>query len=132
MGFFDLLRPRKLSGVVRHSLTSEREEGIRESWKKIEELLVLGKPSQLRQAVIEGDKIVDSVLKELVLGESMGARLKSARELFSSRDIYNGLWEAHKIRNSLVHEGSYEPPYYICREAVGKFKEALSSLNIRL
>ena len=133
MGLFDFLfsRPKKTFGVVRHSLTSEKEASTRENWQKIEELLKLGKPSQLRQAVIEGDKIVDGVLRELVLGSTMGERLKSARDLFS-REAYNRLWEAHKIRNSLVHEAGFEPPYYVCKEAVEKLRESLVALNIRL
>ena len=58
MGLFDFLfsRPKKTFGVVRHSLTSEKEASTRENWQKIEELLKLGKPSQLRQAVIEDIK----------------------------------------------------------------------------
>ena len=131
MGLFDFLKPKKPAAIVRYNLTSEKEEAVKTGWAGVEELLVLGKPSQLKQAIIESDKIVDSVLRDLVLGVSMGERLKSARDLFPA-SVYNGLWEAHKVRNGLVHESSYNPPYYVCREAVGKFKEALLSLNIGL
>lgn len=131
MGLFDFLKPKVFKPIIKYNLSSEKEEALRSSWQKVEELLSLGKPSQLKQGVIESDKITDSVLKELCYGSSMGERLKSARELFD-RDVYNGLWEAHKVRNSLVHESSYDPPHYICKEAIAKYKSALLALNIRL
>ena len=131
MGLFDFLRQKVFKPVIKYNLSSQEEEAVRFNWQKVEELLSLGKPSQLKQGVIESDKIVDGVLRELCYGSSMGERLKSARELFD-RDVYNALWEAHKVRNSLVHESSYDPPYYICREAIQKFKNALLALRIRL
>lgn len=131
MGLFDFLKPKIIKTVIKYNLSSQEEETTRLSWHKVEELLSLGKPSQLKQAIIEADKIVDKVLKELCYGNSMGERLKSASSLFD-RDSYNALWEAHKIRNSLVHESNYDPPYYICKEAVAKYKNALLVLNIRL
>lgn len=133
MWLFDWLKPKKLKygQVLRYNLSSADEEQTRISWQKVEELLSLGKPSQLKQAVIEADKIVDYILTRLVTGTGLGDRLKAARDLFN-RDVYNSLWEAHKVRNALVHESSYEPPYYVCKEAVNKFKEAILSLNIRI
>jgi len=131
MGLFDFLKPKVIKTVIKYNLSSSEEEAVRSRWQKVEELLSLGKPSQLKQGIIESDKIVDGVLRELCLGSSMGERLKSARELFNW-DVYNGLWEAHKVRNSLVHESSYDPPYYICRETIQKFKSALLALRIRL
>ena len=131
MGIFDFLKPKVIKPVIKYNLSSQEEEAVRSSWQKVEELLSLGKPSQLKQGVIESDKITDSVLRKLCYGSSMGERLKSARELFD-RDVYNGLWEAHKVRNSLVHESSYDPPYYVCKEAIQKFKSALLALRIRL
>ena len=131
MGLFDFLKPKVIKTVIKYNLSSSEEEAVRSRWQKVEELLSLGKPSQLKQGIIESDKIVDGVLRELCLGSSMGERLKSARELFNW-DVYNGLWEAHKVRNSLVHESSYDPPYYICRETIQKFKRALLALRIRL
>ena len=131
MGLFDFLQAKVIKTVIKYNLSSSEEEAVRSRWQKVEELLSLGKPSQLKQGIIESDKIVDGVLRELCLGSSMGERLKSARELFNW-DVYNGLWEAHKVRNSLVHESSYDPPYYICRETIQKFKSALLALRIRL
>ena len=133
MWLFDWLKPKgpKVGQVLRYNLSSVDEEQTRGQWQKVEELLSLGKPSQLKQAVIEADKIVDYILTRLVAGSSLGERMKSARDLFDG-DVYNRLWEAHKVRNALVHESSYDPPYFVCKEAVNKFKEAVLSLNVRI
>ncbi len=133
MWLFDWLKPKnpKYGQVLKYNLSAADEEKTRIEWQKVEELLSLGKPSQLKQAVIGADKIVDYILTRLVTGSSLGERLKSARDLFE-RDVYNSLWEAHKVRNALVHESSYDPPYFVCKEVVNKFKEAILSLNIRI
>lgn len=57
-------------------------------------------------AVIEADKLVDKVLKNMAMpGETMGERMQSIRPgQFASLD---DLWKAHKVRNSLVHEPDY-------------------------
>jgi hypothetical protein len=55
-------------------------------------------------AIIDADKLVDNVLKKAnVRGESMGERLRAVEKLVP-RNVYNDMWEAHKIRNRLVHE----------------------------
>ncbi len=57
-----------------------------------------------KQLIIELDKLLDFCLKNKKLnGDSMGDRLKSSRSFFS-KDSYNKIWEAHKVRNKLVHE----------------------------
>lgn len=129
MGILDFLKPRKLR-VYRRSLGAGDALRIGRGWQKIEELVKLGKPSQMRQAIIEADKLLDYVLTQLSEGETMGERLKNARELFD-RQTYDCLWQAHKVRNALVHEAGYEPTYYVAKEAIGNFKKALEALGIR-
>lgn len=54
--------------------------------------------------LIEYDKLLDHILKtRKVSGETLGERLKNSRTLFS-RAEYNDIWEAHKLRNRVVHE----------------------------
>lgn len=104
---------------------------VEERWARLEELVRGGKPSQWRQAVIEADKILDYALTQLCAGTTLGERLQAARPLFLS-DTYQGLWDAHKIRNTLVHDSNYEISILSCREAVEKIKEGLKELGVRL
>jgi hypothetical protein len=57
-----------------------------------------------KTSVIEADKLLDYCMKEMkVKGETMGERLKNAKSYFD-KNAYNNIWEAHKVRNQLVHE----------------------------
>lgn len=105
---------------------------IQEKWRN-EVFLALhpGNPSQLKQALVTADKLLDTALGELVEGESMSSKLKNSQNLFEW-EIYDKLWKAHKVRNALVHDLDYEPTYYILEEAINDFKIGLSELGIRL
>jgi hypothetical protein len=59
---------------------------------------------KIKSALIDADKLLDFVLKKKgIKGDTLGERLKSASNLFD-RELYNQVWEAHKLRNKLVHE----------------------------
>lgn len=103
---------------------------IQNEWARVEELVKIGQPSQLRQAVIKADNLLDFALQRLTTGTVMGERLKNARAYFRDFRVYQSLWEAHKVRNALVHEADYEPPHFVVKEAIGKFKRGLASLGV--
>jgi hypothetical protein len=129
MGIFDLLfgTRRNFLGSVR----GETQENIRTDWDSIKTLLKQKSPSQLRQALIVADKSLDSALRDLVVGESMGERLKNAKDLFQW-DVYQKIWDAHKLRNNLVHESNFEPPYFMVSEAVSNIQRGLISLGLKV
>lgn len=96
--------------------------------QEIEELIKLGHPSNFSRAVLEGDKLLDHILKSLrTPGLTMGDRLRAARNRFSP-ETYSAAWQAHKIRNELVHNSQYEITDFMAREAVGNFKKAIGEL----
>ena len=135
MGILDLFRKQKtgykLSGPAgRANLSPYDRKIVRERWERITELLNGGKPSQLRQAVIESHKLLDYGLQRLCPGPSLGEKLKLSRNLFSP-SIYQGLWTATKVRNSLVHESEYDPLAGICRQAVENVKRGLEELGVK-
>lgn len=107
------------------------EERIKREWEEINLLMSRKGPSHLRQALIKADKCLDNALRDVVEGESMGDRLKSAKDRFSP-EIYDKIWKSHKVRNNLIHEAGYEPPYYVVTEAVENLKEGLTALGITL
>lgn len=113
----------------RNIITVETRGKIARDWKNIELLMSQKGPSQLRQALITADKSLDNALKDIVAGESMGERLKNAVNIFD-KDDYNKIWEAHKIRNNLVHESGYEPPYFVITQSVESLKKGLETLGI--
>jgi len=112
-------------------VTINTERKIISDWEKIAGLMATRQPSSLRQALITADRTLDAALKDMVSGETMGERLKNAKTYFD-RDTYNKIWEAHKVRNNLVHEADYEPPYHVVGNAVDTLKYALIKLRVRL
>jgi len=112
------------------SVSSRTQQDILNAWKNVNEALSTKTPSQLRQALITGDKCVDNALRDIVAGETMGERLKNAKNKFEY-SVYDGIWRAHKIRNSMVHETSFEPSFSTLISAIGDFKRGLDALGVK-
>jgi len=104
---------------------------IKSDWEQVEQLVRVGKPSAFKQAVIIADKLLDYALQQISSGETAGERLKNAKDAFP-RPVYQGLWEAHKVRNALVHDSDYDLTQLVARDALGKFKAALQELRVKL
>lgn len=106
---------------------------VEEKWPFIEQELKLAKPSNLKQAVIDADKVTDFVLKQLYPErETMGERLKLAKEkFFNYRNEYNDLWYAHKIRNELVHNPRFNLPSVEVSSIIAKFARGLEILGAK-
>jgi hypothetical protein len=115
----------------RRIISLQTRDNVERDWKRVNELLEKKGPSQLREALITADRCLDSVLKDLIDGETMGERLKNASDMFD-RDLYNKIWEAHKVRNTLVHEAGYEPPYFVINQSVENLRQGLNSLGMNL
>lgn len=89
-----------------------------------------GQGSDVSPSVMEADKLVDMALKDMnIPGTTMGERLRASEHLFSP-DLYNRLWQAHKLRNHAAHEmGAYIQPEE-GRSALRTFQEALRTLGV--
>ena len=131
MGIFHLFKIISGPQQKKH-LTGADREFIKEQWGEIQQLVELNKPSARNQALIRADKLVDHALKVVSSGETMGERLKNAKDAFSTWDIYDDLWKAHKIRNKMVHEAGFEPPHYTVKDALERIKRALEDLGVLL
>jgi hypothetical protein len=104
---------------------------IEEDWARVEQLVGTGKPSAFKEAVIVADKLLDYALKQIAPGESMGERLKNARDGFP-RPLYQGLWDAHKVRNALVHDPNYDLTRLVAEGALEKFRAGFKHLGAKL
>ena len=79
-------------------------------------------------AVSEADKLFDYVLKAKGFpGETMAERLKRAERQLTDR---NGVWQAHKLRNSLAHEVGFAVADGHAREALSAFRRGLQDLGV--
>lgn len=117
-------------GAVRGGISQKRKPldkaFIKRRWAEIGSTAV--RPDQsARLAIIEADKLLDYVLKNRgYRGETMGERLKNARADFTYND---DVWQAHKLRNKLVHEAEVETDPRLIKRALGQFRQALKDLG---
>ena len=84
--------------------------------------------AEWKLAVIEGDKFVDDVLKTAgFAGESMGERLM----MIKPDQIINiqYLWDAHKLRNLLVHDANFRLTHQQALFAINAFESVLKELS---
>jgi len=97
-------------------------------WQEIKNFAESIRDSEWKLAVIEADKVVDDALKAKGLpGDSMGERLMMIKpnELLSLQD----LWDAHKLRNLIVHDTSYNVTHEQATAAVDSFGRTLRELG---
>lgn len=97
-------------------------------WTEIKSHVTSFNESEWKMAVIEGDKFVDDALKTGGYpGESMGEKLMLVQpgQLLSLQN----LWDAHKLRNLLVHDAAYQLNHRQAVMAVEAFEEALRELG---
>lgn len=101
---------------------------VQAKWQEIEQLIQLGSPSNFSRAVLEADKLLDHILKtKRAPGLTMGDRLKASKNRFSPAG-YNAAWNAHKVRNELVHNSEYTITDFIAKAAIENFKMAIGEL----
>lgn len=87
----------------------------------------LEKDQNIKNAIIEADKILDFVLKKKGYSGSLGQKLITAEALFTN---INSVWDAHKLRNRLVHELDINLSSGNAKSALQKFKNALKDLGV--
>jgi hypothetical protein len=101
---------------------------IRTHWEDVE-LHVL-QPATQSLAISEADKLLDASLEAIgISGGSMGERLKAAEAWFPA-ELYQRIWQAHKLRNALAHEVGATVGSREAQEAVGALREALYRLKV--
>jgi hypothetical protein len=78
-------------------------------------------------AVINADKLLDEALKKShYKGKTMGERLVSAQHQLGNNDA---VWNAHKLRNRLVHEDTTKLKEREVKQALVGFRNALKDLG---
>ncbi len=121
-----ILVQRILASMRRPDLHGLSRERIQSTWLEIEKSSGMGIMGA-KLAVIEADKLLDGVLKSMLIpGETLGERLKAAQ--YSYPNIKN-VWPAHKLRNQLVHDATFEITASQARRAMADFKSALHTLR---
>lgn len=113
-----------LTYLQRRMSTLDREY-FKLAWEQIEDLAA--KKQTWVQAIVDADKLLDEVLKQLnTPGSSLADRMVSANRSFSNA---NNIWTAHKIRNKVVHETKFKLNKRHVNGAIKSYKQALKDLG---
>lgn len=125
---FRLILGRKGGGPSTSLAGKLDREYVEAKWQEIEQLMRLGQPSNYSRAVLEADKLLDHILKGYrAPGTTMADRLKASQNRFSPEG-YNAAWQAHKVRNELVHNSQFQLMDYSAKSAINNFKRAIDEL----
>jgi hypothetical protein len=84
-------------------------------------------PAGLKSAVSEADKLFDHVMRQQNFrGNTMAERLKQAERRLSDRQ---GVWHAHKLRNALAHDVTFDLVPSQAKSALQDFERGLKDLG---
>lgn len=97
------------SRKVKGPLYPERGEPVptetNKKWARVTEHIHSENPSDWRLAILEADLILEEMLDRMgYAGETIGDRLKRVER--SDFTTIDSAWEAHKVRNEIVHRGT--------------------------
>lgn len=82
-----------------------------------------------RLAIIEADRLLDGALKDIgYSGKSLAERLQNLKpwHIGNIQDV----WDAHKLRNRIVHEPGARLSHYDAETAVKIYEKALKDLGL--
>ncbi len=105
-----------------------KRKGIK-AWQQILRRLQKGDEAQNKIAIIEADKIFSEILKQMgYRGETVAEQLKliTIAQLSNIEEI----WQAHKIRNKIVHEPSFQLSNYEAQAIIDIYHQAFKELNL--
>ena len=99
-------------------------------WEHVQGLMNSLQESDWRQAIIEANIMLDEVLHQRGYpGDTMSDRMQSIRaDKFPAID---GLWEAHRLRNRLAHDGSaFKLDARMATRAINQFEAAFRDWHV--
>jgi hypothetical protein len=96
--------------------------------KQISSAMNINDDYALKSLLVDADKLLDYSLKSMrVQGETLGERLRNSSALFSKQQ-YQNIWSAHKLRNHLVHEIDAKVNVSETKEGIETLLEAVDKL----
>ena len=103
-------------------LSNKDNKFILKKWNQIQD------NQDKKSAIIEADKVLYFTLMKKGINGTLAEKLKIANAFFSD---LNGIWEAHKLRNKIVHELDIKISEFELKRALGNFKRALRDLGVQ-
>jgi len=129
MGFWKDLLLGKNSGSSGGSFKNVDWLDAEHRWRTIETMAKTRAQADMRQALIQADVLIDTIMKQAnVTGTTFGERLKALKTRLPHH-VYQKLWQAHIKRNELVHEqGSFVAEWELTTH-LQAFQSAMSAMR---
>ncbi len=103
---------------------------IGDDWKKIMDRAESDSPQVLTIAIIDADKLLDDALRMLgFAGEHVAERLEKLGKLKELKTL-DTLWQAHRIRNNLVHATGFRISSNQARDVLRAYEDFFRELRI--
>ncbi len=124
------LEKRYLENTKEMSLyKSGGEKKMSKEWKKIFNRLDSQIEPEYKLAVLEADELVDGVFAKM--GYSGGAMEEKIGKMDASiLPNINGILEAHKIRDNIVHDPDYKFDMEKAKQVLGVYEQTLHDLEV--
>jgi hypothetical protein len=104
-----------------------REE-IRKKWDALSAISQQQGAMGLKMAIVEADSLFDGILKSLMMpGSDMGERLRAACYKYPE---LKKVWFAHRLRNQIVHETTFQIDTSEGKEAMRTYERGLKVLRM--
>lgn len=104
-----VIRIREINSIEYHkyksiNIKADEQKEHNTQWQTILDYLDSDNPAEWRIAILEADSMLDEITKKAGgMGDTLGERLKSINpDGFKS---LQSAWDAHKVRNTIAHEG---------------------------
>ena len=102
---------------------------VAKQWNTISRRLNSPNDSDWKIAIIEADKFIDEVVRNLGgEGKTLGERLNSLP--LGTIVHINEVWEAHKIRNNIVHDPDYRLSQSRAKETIAMYEVVLKEFEV--
>lgn len=127
-GFLDYVKSNVKFMKGEYAPLKSGQNKVTREWEAIGKRLETGDEANFKLAIIEADKLIDTLLKSMGYpGDSMGDRLKliDASQLKSIQD----LWDAHKVRNNIVHNAEFKLSYNEARNTIEQYEKTLREME---
>lgn len=131
--FFIILFIKKASAIknliIPREINQLEKDKFKTKWQGLLKSLESSQENDWKFAIIEADNLIDEILKiNGYKGKTLSDRLKSLKKSgFKNIDC---LWQAHKIRNKIVHERKFKIQLNEVKNIIDFYRIALVELKI--
>lgn len=103
---------------------------IVKKWKLISNRLKSTSESDWKIAIIEAEAFLDEIFEEVGFeGENFGQKLKQIKGSEFSDITIENIWQAHKVRNNIVHDPNYRLNFEQAKKTLTIYEKALNDLS---